>query len=252
MIGRWWIETLKINKRDVVDKTILPYEDYGLYLVEYDAAPPKPRTYRATIEGRNGTLDLTEWEGPGIIRYDDRTVTVKVREMDGRTLSNQFVGAILGKRVNLHFDDDPEYYYVGRCEEASTSTRNCVTDTSLTFTCQPFRVSSTQKIATFTAPPRVSASTPSITNFTISNSGGIAIPTLTIGGIEDGYATGVYSQLWWSSADVTTYKFYTSDDNGPVATQGVYVRTGQTNFAITNANVSNNITLTVAWRDEVI
>lgn len=188
MIGHWWVETLKTNKQDTVDKAIFPYEDYGLYLVEYDAAPPKLRKYRATIEGRDGTLDLTEWEGPGIVRYDDRTVTVKTREIDGRGLSNRFVGAVLGRRLRLHFDDDPDYYYIGRCEEAQTSTRNHVTDTDLTFTCNPYRKAIAPTSQSFTVEAGEGGT---YANETVYISSGQVLPTFSASGVETGEQTPV-------------------------------------------------------------
>lgn len=137
MIGRVWFGLLtKTAQGDHVTQ-LDPYADYGLIMGSYDAPPPQPKIYRANIEGRNGTLDMSEWAGE--IFYGDRTVTIMLRDMHGSANANAFVNRVTGRRCRMWFDDDPDYFYEGRCEKTATSTRQHVTDITLTLTCHPFR-----------------------------------------------------------------------------------------------------------------
>lgn len=130
------IETLKKGADGDISTLILPYEDYGLLLVNYDAPPPPVRLFRVNIEGRNGSLDMTEWAGDTF--YDDRTVSVKLRDLSGKPYA--FINAITSRRVRLCFDaDDPDWYYQGRVDDIQVSTRNHVSEITLKFSCHPFK-----------------------------------------------------------------------------------------------------------------
>lgn len=136
MIGHVVFETLRRTTAGDEATLIRPWEDYGIFLVNYDAPPPEPKIYRVDIEGRSGSLDMTEWAGD--VFYNDRTVTVKLRDMLSR--KSEIMNALLGRRCRVQFDvDDPEYYYEGRCESIKEQTRRHVSDMTLTFVCHPFK-----------------------------------------------------------------------------------------------------------------
>lgn len=122
---------------DVVDSgdIVQPYEEYGILLVNYDAPPPPLRTFRVEIEGRNGSVDMTEWAGNTF--YNDREVSMVLRDLNGN--AREFANRIAGRRVRLHFDPDlPDWYLEGRCEDITTSTRERVTDITVRVVCHPF------------------------------------------------------------------------------------------------------------------
>lgn len=136
MIGHVIFDVLRRTATGDEARPVRPWEDYGLYLVEYDAPRPEPKIYRVDIEGRSGTIDMTEWAGD--VFYNDRTVTVRLRDMLGR--ADDICNALLGRRCRVQFDvDDPDYYYEGRCEAIKDTTRRHVTDLTLTLTCHPFK-----------------------------------------------------------------------------------------------------------------
>ena len=120
----------------VVDERVLPYEQYGLYLVSYDVPPPKPKTYRVTVEGRSGSIDMSEWAGD--VFYEDRTVTIKFRDMQGRAAD--FISLINGQRVKVCFySEAPDFYYYGRVEDIKETTREHVCNVTMTIKCHPFK-----------------------------------------------------------------------------------------------------------------
>lgn len=115
---------------------IQPYEEYGLQLVSYTLPPPQPRIYRVEVEGRNGTVDMTEWAGETF--YKDRTITVALRDFNGN--AHDFIDRVSGRLCRMIFTPDlSDWAYVGRCEDITTEIRYKMTDITLKFTCHPFR-----------------------------------------------------------------------------------------------------------------
>lgn len=118
-------------------RVLRPDSELGLYLVSYDAAPPDAKTYYVDVDGADGAVDLSEWAGE--IKYGMRTVALTMRDIEGRgheTLT-QF---LTGRRVKITFSDQPEWYFLGRCESNAESTRKRVTDQTYTFTCEPYKL----------------------------------------------------------------------------------------------------------------
>ena len=131
MIGHVKITTLGAFGRDV-----LPQEQYGILLVNYDAPSPKPKIYRVPIEGRSGTIDMTEWAGD--VFYEDRQITLNLRDMHGN--ADRLITDLMGRRCNVFFDrDDPGFFYQGRVESIKQQTRLHVTNITVTITCHPFK-----------------------------------------------------------------------------------------------------------------
>ena len=136
MIGRMSLDILTHTSANDVAERINPMDDYGLLLVKYSAPPPEVRLYRVQVEGRNGSVDMTEWAGS--VFYNDRQINVTLRDMRGEAWD--FINRIHGRRVRLYFESNmPDWYYQGRCDNISTAMQNGVMDISMTFTCHPFR-----------------------------------------------------------------------------------------------------------------
>lgn len=112
-----------------------PYEDYGIFLKDYSVSPAVPKSYFVSLDGADGSLDLSDWAGE--IKYEPRTVEINLRDMNERHLP--IVQALNGRRWRITFFDDPHWYYEGRCDSVSTETRRRVTDIGLTFTCSPWK-----------------------------------------------------------------------------------------------------------------
>lgn len=236
MIGHMWFETLKrVNGVSTVDEMVRPQEDYGLYLKSYDAPPPKPKVYRTKIEGRDGTLDLTEWEGNGITRFEDRTVSVSLLDMSGQPQT--FISKMLGKRVRVHFDDEPGHYYEGRVEECGLETRKHVSTIDMTITCYPFRYD--ERLSHAAKRVTVSAGSEDVT---VSASGNHVVPTFTVSGCESG------KHSYVSNTETGQIEI----SNGTFTLDGFYFTDGMNTFTITNGNATDALDVECTWRDEVI
>lgn len=125
-----------------------PYADYGLLLVEYDAPEPAPKTYRVSLEGMNGAVDMSEWAGA--VYFNTRTVSMVIRDLESRAYQTM-VQFLHGRKVKITFSDQPEWYFYGRCESVASSTRKRVTNTTLSFTCDPFKLAQVEDSKTFAA-----------------------------------------------------------------------------------------------------
>lgn len=130
MIGR--VEFVTIGQPIA---TIRPQEDYGILLVNYDAPPPEAKTYKVQIEGRSGSIDLTEWAGD--VFYEDRPITIRLRDFQGD--SDDFITRLNGQRVKIYFDDKPDWYYVGRIESIKNPTRKRIADLTMQIAGDPFK-----------------------------------------------------------------------------------------------------------------
>ena len=122
-----------------------PFEDYGVLMVSHDAPPPTPKTYTVSLEGADGYLDMTEWAGE--VRYNARSVTIKLRDMetDAHKAIMQFLAS---RKLRITFSEEPDYYFIGRCDKPAETTRKRVTDVSLSFTCQPWKLAHIPTIRT--------------------------------------------------------------------------------------------------------
>lgn len=129
-------------------QVLRPYADFGVLLVSYDAPEPKPKTYRVSLEGMNGDIDMSDWAGA--VYFNSRTVSMTLRDL-GRSGWRAVVNFLLGRRVKITFSDDPEWYFVGRCEDIQSSTRKRVANTTLTFTCDPYRLAQSETTVAATA-----------------------------------------------------------------------------------------------------
>lgn len=87
--------------------------DYGFMVAPYAIPMPAVQTNYVAIPGRDGSLDLTE--GFGRIRYSDRVISLTLYALAPHdTAVSEFVNDVHGKRMQLVFDKDADFYYIGR------------------------------------------------------------------------------------------------------------------------------------------
>lgn len=93
------------------------YDDFGLILSSKVISPPTVQTKLVTVPLRDGAIDLTEAVSD-VPRYNDRIITMTFSVLDPMNTWTDKVSEIQnymhGKRLNIIFDDDLAFYYVGR------------------------------------------------------------------------------------------------------------------------------------------
>ena len=98
------------------------HTDYGLIVAPYEIPMPTAQTNFVPVPGRDGSLDLTE--AFDAIRFNDRIILLTLYatgEYDARV--SAFVNAVHGKRMQIVFSKDTNYYYTGRVDVTSISKR---------------------------------------------------------------------------------------------------------------------------------
>lgn len=110
--------------------------DYGLILKTFQAPEPEIKTYREEVEGMDGDLDMTEWDG--VVHYENREIQFAVRDMTD-TWWRELVNFCHGRNIKITHSRDPEHYYYGRCT-TSHETQQHITDVDLSVVCNPYRL----------------------------------------------------------------------------------------------------------------
>lgn len=118
----------------------------GISLASYGVEPnmatvpqPEAKTYQAEIPGRDGLLDYTD--AYGVVRYENRTVTVEAYEIGDITARMEHRRAICsdmhGKTCTLELTTLPGYAFTGRCS-VEYDEDGAETAYKLSFDCQPY------------------------------------------------------------------------------------------------------------------
>ena len=114
------------------------FTDYGFLLAPYIIPMPEVQTNMVEIPGRDGLLDLSE--GFGLVRYANRSIELtlyKKKPFDSAISS--FVNAVHGKRLNVTFDRDTDYYYTGRVTVTGIEKNDGYCTLSVTIDSVPYK-----------------------------------------------------------------------------------------------------------------
>lgn len=122
------------------------YRDWGLYVVNAAAiSPPELKTQYIEVPGRDGDIDLTDALA-GHPVYKNRTITLQLggKRAPGtweRFLSD-FMAELHGQKVEVIFDRDPDWYFVGRATVGSDlSIGQEIGQFTLTINAEPYKYS---------------------------------------------------------------------------------------------------------------
>lgn len=93
------------------------YNDWGLILTDKVISPPVPKTNMVEVPLCDGSLDLTE-SLTDDVKYEDRKIVLTFKVLDPIKEWPLKMSTILnylhGQRLQIVFDDDAAYYYIGR------------------------------------------------------------------------------------------------------------------------------------------
>lgn len=117
------------------------YDDFNLLLTSKEVAAPKVKTIEIDVPGADGALDLTEFFGEP--KYENITHKFKfstiVPQSEFLTLFSTIKNAIHGKMQRIILDDDPLFYYVGRCFVSSFTNEKNIGKISVECECEPYK-----------------------------------------------------------------------------------------------------------------
>lgn len=118
-------------------------EDWEFILNSKDLTPAEPKTYLVDLDGRDGSLDLSE-SLAGEIKYKDRTlkagfiITEGTRE-ERAILIQKVTSYINGKKRKIVDPDDLNHYLVGRIKITGVTNTQGYGTMTIEATCEPWR-----------------------------------------------------------------------------------------------------------------
>jgi phage-related protein len=116
-------------------------DDFGLILSKKEMGAPNVKTKTIDVEGADGVLDLTDFFGEP--KYDNVTHKFEFTTLASMTeflsLFSRIKNAIHGKKVRIILDDDPTFFYMGRCFVSSFTSEKGVGTVSVECECEPYK-----------------------------------------------------------------------------------------------------------------
>ena len=117
------------------------YRDFKLIQGKKTMGAPPTKTNVVKIEGADGVLDLTDFFGEP--KYENVTHTFDFSTLAPQTeflsLYSTIKNAIHGKKVRIVLDDDPTFYYVGRCFVSPFTNEKGVGIVNVECDCEPYK-----------------------------------------------------------------------------------------------------------------
>lgn len=117
------------------------YENLSLILSSKEIGSPEVKTRKIDIEGADSSLDLTDFFGEP--KYEDVThkfdFTTVVPQALFLSLFSTVKNALHGKKMRIILDDDPLFYYLGRCKVSSFTNDKNIGHISVECECEPFK-----------------------------------------------------------------------------------------------------------------
>lgn len=149
------------------------YRNFNLILIEKEIGAPHVKTKLIEIDGADGSIDLTDFFGePKYGNVTHRfTFSSIVPWNDLLSQYSEVKNALHGKKLRIILDDDPSFYYVGRCYVSSFTNEKNISTITVECECEPYKYKLNQTVVT-----RAVSGTADIT---LTNSRKRAVPTIT-------------------------------------------------------------------------
>ena len=152
------------------------FNDLGLILGKKEIGTPAVKKNEVDIPGADGVLDMTEYHGEP--KYDNVKhkfeFSALVSPGESLSLFSRVKNALHGKKYRIILDDDPAFYYVGRCHVSSYTDEKGIGKLSIECDCEPYKYKLNKTTVT-----RAIDGTQAIT---LTNGRKRAVPTITTTG----------------------------------------------------------------------
>lgn len=126
------------------------FDDLHLILSEKEIGAPQVKTQMLDIPGGDGALDLTDFFGEP--KYDNvqhkfTFTTIRPRS-EFLSQYSAIKNAIHGKKVRIVLDDDPAFFYMGRCDVSSFKNEKNIGTITVTCDCEPYKYKTEETVVT--------------------------------------------------------------------------------------------------------
>ena len=201
------------------------FRDLRLILSSKELGSPAVKENKIDIPGADSALDLTDFFGEP--KYDDVThkfeFSTMVPHKDFPLLFSQVKNAIHGKRLKIILDDDPAFFYWGRCKVSVFTSSKNIGNVKVECTCEPYKYKIGKTVVSYTingtqsisltngrkrAVPEITTTAPMTIAFdngyVTANAGTFTIPELElVEGANDVTVTGVGNITFtWQEGDL--------------------------------------------------
>lgn len=94
-------------------------KDWNLGWTAITLGFPEAKTYEQDVPGADGTLDITEAVTGGDVKYKNRNISLEFETQDEdffewATCISEIANYLVGKKMKIILDNDPNFYYIGR------------------------------------------------------------------------------------------------------------------------------------------
>ena len=149
------------------------YDDLQLILTSKQLGSPAVKENKIDIPGADSALDLTDFFGEP--KYNDTVhkfeFSTMVPHKEFPTLFSRIKNAIHGKRLRIILDDDPAFFYWGRCNVSAFTSAKGIGTVSVECDCEPYKYKVNKTV--------VSATVSGTQAITLTNSRKRAVPEIT-------------------------------------------------------------------------
>ena len=123
-------------------------DDLGLILGKKEIGAPAVKDEKTDIPGGDGSLDQTEFFGEP--KYDNRTHRFDFSTLapaeEFPTVYSRVLNRLHGRKMRIILDDDPLYFYIGRCHVSPFTNEKGVGMISVECDCQPYKYKQDQTV----------------------------------------------------------------------------------------------------------
>ena len=149
------------------------YRDLKLLLNKPEIGAPPVKKKELEIEGADGSLDLTDFFGrPTFGNVTHKfTFSSLVPRSEHLTLFTQIKNALHGQKLRIVLDDEPGFYYVGRCYVSPYTNEKGAAIISIECECEPYKYK--------LQPTVMSVAVNGTADITLTNSRKRAVPSIT-------------------------------------------------------------------------
>lgn len=132
-----------MNRRFFILDKFNTWYDWRCTVTAKDVPAAEPKTNYISIDGANGSLDLTE-ALTGEPVYNDRTPTASFMCSEGthkerEALLRRIRAAVHGRKIPIIEPDDPEHYLLGRVKIKEEKNQPAFLTFSIEAVCDPYR-----------------------------------------------------------------------------------------------------------------
>ena len=117
------------------------YKDLGLILGKKEIGSPAVKENKVDIPGADGVLDMTDFFGEP--KYENVKHKFEFSALaspdEALALFSRVKNALHGKKQRIILDDDPAFFYVGRCSVSSYTDEKGIGKLFIECDCEPYK-----------------------------------------------------------------------------------------------------------------